>query len=129
VHTFPARRKAYERELVPAMIGYILLLVTIPLLIVLWARQDAIKDLLKPRPSDMKKISPGWNAQMGYDEPDRTVPFQKAQSYADHIKEGGAVIMVRTTARQPADSTAAILRNHSARTSAQKDGPAIRRNP
>jgi hypothetical protein len=47
--------------------------------------------------------------------------------YANHIKQGGAVIIVRTTAEQPADRAVAILRDHGARTPGQKDGPAIRR--
>ena len=49
------------------------------------------------------------------------------QFYANHIKQGGAVIFVRTTAEQPANRAAAILRDHGARTPGQKDGPAIRR--
>jgi hypothetical protein len=51
------------------------------------------------------------------------------QFYANHIKQGGAVIMVRTTEEQPANRAAAILRDHGARTPGQKDGPAIRRIP
>ena len=47
--------------------------------------------------------------------------------YANHIKRGGAVIIVRTSAEQPADRAAAILRDHGARTPGHKDGPAIRR--
>jgi hypothetical protein len=47
--------------------------------------------------------------------------------YANHIKQGGAVIIVRTTAEQPADRAVAILHDHGARTPGQKDGPAIRR--
>jgi hypothetical protein len=47
--------------------------------------------------------------------------------YANHIKQGGAVIIVRTSPEQPADRAAAILRDHGARTPGQKDGPAIRR--
>jgi hypothetical protein len=47
--------------------------------------------------------------------------------YANHIKQGGAVIIVRTTAEQPADRAVAILRDHGARTPGQKDGPAVRR--
>jgi hypothetical protein len=47
--------------------------------------------------------------------------------YANHIKRGGAVIIVRTTAEQPADRAVAILHDHGARTPGQKDGPAIRR--
>jgi hypothetical protein len=49
------------------------------------------------------------------------------QFYANHIKQGGAVIMVRTTEEQSANRAAAILRDHGARTPGQKDGPAIRR--
>ena len=47
--------------------------------------------------------------------------------YATHLKQGGAVIIVRTSAEQPADRAAAILRDHGARTPGHKDGPAIRR--
>ncbi|MGB8525093.1 MAG: hypothetical protein WCD43_19175 [Candidatus Acidiferrales bacterium] len=49
------------------------------------------------------------------------------QFYANHIKQGGAVIFVRTKEEQPANRAAAILRDHGARTPGQKDGPAIRR--
>jgi hypothetical protein len=49
------------------------------------------------------------------------------QFYANHINQGGAVIMVRTTEEHPANRAAAILRDHGARTPGQKDGPAIRR--
>jgi hypothetical protein len=49
------------------------------------------------------------------------------QFYANHIKQGGAVVMVRTTEEQSANRAAAILRDHGARTPGQKDGPAIRR--
>lgn len=47
--------------------------------------------------------------------------------YAAHIKRGGAVIIVRTFAEQPANRAAEILHGHGARTPGQKDGPAIRR--
>ena len=47
--------------------------------------------------------------------------------YATHIKQGGAVMFVRTTAEQPANRAAAILKDHGARTPGSKDGPAIRR--
>jgi hypothetical protein len=47
--------------------------------------------------------------------------------YANHIKRGGAVIIVRTSAEQPAGRAAVILRDHGARTPGHKDGPAIRR--
>jgi hypothetical protein len=47
--------------------------------------------------------------------------------YATHVKQGGAIIIVRTSAEQPAERALAILRDHGARTPGQKDGPAIRR--
>jgi hypothetical protein len=49
------------------------------------------------------------------------------QFYANHIKQGGAVIFVRTAEEAPANRAAAILRDHGARTPGQKNGPAIRR--
>jgi hypothetical protein len=47
--------------------------------------------------------------------------------YATHIKQGGAVMIVRTSAEQPASRAAAILHDHGARTPGHKDGPAVRR--
>jgi|SRR5580704_10669738 len=47
--------------------------------------------------------------------------------YANHIKQGGAIIIVRTSTEQIADRAAAILHEHGARTPGHKDGPAIRR--
>jgi hypothetical protein len=47
--------------------------------------------------------------------------------YASHLKQGGAMLIVRTPAEQPASRAAAILRDHGARTPGQKDGPSIRR--
>jgi hypothetical protein len=47
--------------------------------------------------------------------------------YATHIKQGGAVMIVRTFAEQPANRAAEILRDHGARTPGHQDGPAIRR--
>jgi len=49
--------------------------------------------------------------------------------YATHVKEGGAVLIVRTPAEEPANRAAAILHDHGARTPGQKDGPAVRRLP
>jgi len=49
--------------------------------------------------------------------------------YANHIKQGGAVMIVRTPAQQQADRAAAILHEHGARTPGHKDGPAITRIP
>jgi hypothetical protein len=47
--------------------------------------------------------------------------------YASHVKQGGAIIIVRTSAEEPAERAVAILRDHGARTPGQKDGPTIRR--
>jgi hypothetical protein len=47
--------------------------------------------------------------------------------YASHVKQGGAVMIVRTTTEQAANQAAAILQEHGARTPGRKDGPAIRR--
>jgi hypothetical protein len=47
--------------------------------------------------------------------------------YANHVKQGGAVMIVRTPAEQPAKRAAAILHDHGSRTPGQKDGPAVRR--
>jgi hypothetical protein len=47
--------------------------------------------------------------------------------YANHLKQGGAVMVVRTPDEQPANRAAAILRDHGARTPGRKDGPAIHR--
>jgi len=46
--------------------------------------------------------------------------------YASHIKQGGAVVIVRTTAEQAANRGAAILQEHGARTPGSKDGPVVR---
>ncbi len=45
--------------------------------------------------------------------------------YASHIKQGGAVMIVRTFAEQPAGLAAEILHDHGARNLGQKDGPAV----
>ncbi len=47
--------------------------------------------------------------------------------YANHLKQGGAVIIVRTPTEQLANRAAAILHNHGARTSDRKEGPTVRR--
>jgi hypothetical protein len=47
--------------------------------------------------------------------------------YANHLKQGGAVLIVRTAAEPPAGRAAAILHDHGARTPGRKDGPAVRR--
>jgi hypothetical protein len=47
--------------------------------------------------------------------------------YANHIKQGGAIIVVRTPAEPVADRAAGVLHPHGARTPGHKDGPAIHR--
>ena len=47
--------------------------------------------------------------------------------YANHVKQGGAVMIVRTSKQQSASRAAAILRDHGARTPGSKDGPTFRR--
>jgi hypothetical protein len=47
--------------------------------------------------------------------------------YASHVRQGGAVVIVRATAEQAANRAAAILQEHGARSPGSKDGPAIRR--
>jgi len=47
--------------------------------------------------------------------------------YANHIKQGGAIIVVRVSAEPAANRAAEILHAHGARTPGQKDGPAIQR--
>lgn len=47
--------------------------------------------------------------------------------YANHVKQGGAILIVRTDSERNANEAAAILRDHGARTPGRKDGPAVRR--
>jgi hypothetical protein len=47
--------------------------------------------------------------------------------YATHVKQGGAVMIVRADSEPVANRAAAILHQHGARTPGKKDGPAIRR--
>ena len=47
--------------------------------------------------------------------------------YASHVKQGGAVVIVRTTTELAANRGAAILQEYGARTPGSKDGPAVRR--
>jgi hypothetical protein len=46
--------------------------------------------------------------------------------YANHVKQGGAIIIIRTPQEQPAKRGAEILHEHGARTPGRKDGPAVR---
>ncbi len=47
--------------------------------------------------------------------------------YASHVKQGGAMVVVRVTTELAANRAAAILQGHGARNPGSKDGPAIRR--
>jgi hypothetical protein len=47
--------------------------------------------------------------------------------YADHVKQGGTLVIVRPSSEPSANRAAEILRAHGARTPGQKDGPVIRR--
>jgi hypothetical protein len=47
--------------------------------------------------------------------------------YANHIRQGGVVLVVRTRTEPSATGAAEILHNHGARTPGQKDGPAVKR--
>ncbi len=47
--------------------------------------------------------------------------------YATHVKQGGAVMIVRTSTEKSASRAAAILRDHGARTPGSKDGYTVRR--
>jgi hypothetical protein len=53
--------------------------------------------------------------------------IDEQEFYASHVKQGGAVMVVRVRAEQAASRVAAILREHGARTPGSKDGPFIRR--
>lgn len=45
--------------------------------------------------------------------------------YANHIRQGGAVLVIRTQTEPSALSAAEILHDHGARTPGRKDGPAV----
>jgi len=47
--------------------------------------------------------------------------------YANHVRQGGAVMIVRTPTEQVANRAASILHKHGARASGRKDGPIVRR--
>jgi hypothetical protein len=58
------------------------------------------------------------------DQPDY---IGEQEFYANHVKQGGAVMIVRPSSEQSANRAAEILRARGARTPGQKDGPAVRR--
>jgi hypothetical protein len=47
--------------------------------------------------------------------------------YANHVRQGGAVMIVRPPSEESATRAASILQEHGARTPGKKDGPAISR--
>lgn len=47
--------------------------------------------------------------------------------YANHVKDGGAVLVIRTPTERVANRAAAILQEHGARTPGQKSAPTVRR--
>jgi hypothetical protein len=47
--------------------------------------------------------------------------------YANHVKQGGAVMVVRTSRQEVASRAAAILRDHDAHSPGSKDAPTVRR--
>jgi hypothetical protein len=53
--------------------------------------------------------------------------IDEQEFYASHVKQGGAVIVVRTITEEAANRGAAILRERGARNPGSKDGPFIRR--
>lgn len=77
------------------------------------ARGDAGGDLEKSEVRDTPGEQPNYIGEQEF--------------YANHVKQGGAVLIVRTESEQNANEAAAILREHGARTPGRKDGPAVRR--
>lgn len=47
--------------------------------------------------------------------------------YANHVRQGGAVVIVRTSAEPSANRAAAILHQHGAHSPGQKEGPTVHR--
>lgn len=47
--------------------------------------------------------------------------------YANHVKDGGTILVIRTPTEQAANAAAAILQDHGARTPGQKSAPTVRR--
>jgi hypothetical protein len=88
----------------------------------------------KPRESHHGRIARLFGAGGPMKRPEvRDVPGEQPdyigeqEFYANHLKQGGAVMIVRTPAVQAADRAAAILQDHSAHTPGSKDGPVVRR--
>jgi hypothetical protein len=88
------------------------------------------------RPPETRK---GWIARLfgpggAFEKPDvrdesGEMPnyIGEQEFYANHVKQGGVVMIVRTSAEQSAGRAAAILQDHGARTPGHKSAPTIRR--
>ena len=88
----------------------------------------------KAHESHHSRIARLFGAGGPLEEPEvRDVPGEqpnyigRQEFYASHLKQGGAVLIVRTPTEPPAKRASEILRDHGARTPGQKDGPAVRR--
>ena len=88
----------------------------------------------KPREPHHSRIARLFGAGGPLEKPEvRDLPGEQPnyigaqEFYATHVKQGGAVIIVRTSAEPPASRAATILHDHGARTPGRKDGPAVRR--
>lgn len=87
----------------------------------------------KPRVSARSRIAHLFGAGGPLKEPEvRDVPGEmpdyigRQEFYATHVKQGGAVMIVRTPYTRSRRAAAAILHDHGARTLGRKDGPAVR---
>lgn len=70
-------------------------------------------DLAQPEVRDLSGEQPNYIGEQEY--------------YATHVKQGGAVMIVRTSDEQPATRAAAILQQHGASTPGRKSAPVVRR--
>lgn len=88
----------------------------------------------KPRESRLSAIARLFGAGRAPEKPEvRDLSGEQPdyigeqEYYANHVQEGGAVLVVRTSAQQPASRAAAILQEHGASTPGHKSPPAVRR--
>jgi len=70
---------------------------------------------------------PARNTEVSADAGEQPDFIGEQVFYANHIKKGGTVLVVRTRTEPPASRAAEILRNNRARTPGHKDGPAVQR--
>jgi hypothetical protein len=85
----------------------------------------------EPRPSWVKRLFGAGGALEKREVRDESGMqpdyIGEQEFYASHVKQRGAVVIVRATTEQAANQAAAILQEHGARNPGSKDGPAIRR--